>query len=155
MKGRLFASRLLVGCASLLLVGCASSAPSTGRATTPSARAPLYSRLGGKEAITAVVESFVGRVAADARINARFANADLAHLKLMLVEQICEASGGPCKYTGKEMKSAHTGMQVTGLEWSALVEDLQGSLDQLKVPAGEQQDLLGALAPMKPQIVGQ
>jgi hemoglobin len=66
----------------------------------------LYDRLGGKKAITAVVDEFVGRVAADTRINAFFAAtaADakrLATFKGKLVDQICQASGGPCKYTGK------------------------------------------------------
>src|SRR6059036_62881 len=60
----------------------------------------LYDRLGGKPAITAVVDDFVGRVAADNRINGKFANADLPRLKMMLVDQICQASGGPCTYTG-------------------------------------------------------
>ena len=115
---------------------------------------PLFDRLGGKPAITAVVEEFVTRVGADNKINARFANTDLNHLKAMLVEQICEASGGPCKYTGRDMKTAHTGMKITEEEWNALVGDLKGALDKFKVPAAEQNDLIGAIAPMKPSVVG-
>jgi hemoglobin len=60
----------------------------------------LYDRLGGKPAITAVVDDFIGNVAGDTRINQRFANADIPRLKRMLVDQICQASGGPCTYTG-------------------------------------------------------
>ena len=67
----------------------------------------LYERLGGKDAITAVVETFVTNVGADKRINGFFASTDLAKLKLHLVNQICEASGGPCKYTGRTMKRTH------------------------------------------------
>ena len=67
----------------------------------------LYERLGGKKAITAVVDDFVGRVAADKRINGFFAGANVPRLKMTLVDQICEATGGPCKYTGRDMKSAH------------------------------------------------
>lgn len=131
--------------------GCANK---NGGGTTTAAKKSLYDRLGQKPAITAVVEEFVKRVAADNVINARFANTDLAHLKAMLVDQICEASGGPCKYTGRDMKSAHTGMKITEAEWNALVGDLKGALDQFKVPAAEQNDLIGAIAPMKPSIVG-
>jgi hemoglobin len=63
----------------------------------------LYDRLGGQPSISAVVDEFVARVAADKRINAFFARTDIAHLKMQLVNQICEASGGPCKYTGRSM----------------------------------------------------
>src|SRR5471032_643075 len=78
----------------------------------------LYDRLGGKPAITAVVDEFVGRVAADTRINHYFAAAasnpaELASFKGKLVDQICQAAGGPCKYTGKDMKTAHEGMGIT------------------------------------------
>jgi hemoglobin len=73
----------------------------------------------------------------------------------MLTEQICMASGGPCKYTGKDMKTAHTGMKITDDEFNAHVEDLKKSLDKFKVGAQEQTDLIGALGPMKPDIVGQ
>jgi len=135
---------------SLLLAACAGSATQT-----KTAKKSLYDRLGGKGAITAVVDSFVGRVAKDARINARFANTDIVHLKAMLVDQICEASGGPCKYTGKDMKTSHAGMKITDNEFTALVEDLTGALNEFKVPAPEQNDLVGALAPMKPDIVNQ
>lgn len=118
----------------------------------------LYERLGGKAAITAVVDEFVGRVAADKRINAQFAatasDAErLKRFKAHLVDQICEASGGPCKYTGKSMKAAHMGMGVTGGDFAALVEDLVGALDKFKVGQHEKDQLLGALGPMKGDIV--
>jgi hemoglobin len=115
----------------------------------------LYDRLGGKPAITAVVDDFVGNVAADTRINQRFANADIPRLKRMLVDQICQASGGPCTYTGASMKDAHKGMKITDAEFNALVADLVKSLDKFKVGAPEKNDLLGALGAMKPDIVNQ
>jgi len=115
----------------------------------------LYDRLGGKEAITAVVDDFVANVAADKRINGFFAKADIARLKRNLVDQICQATGGPCTYTGKDMKTAHKGMGITDADFNALVEDLKKSLDKFKVPAKEQGELLGALGSLKPQIVGQ
>ena len=118
----------------------------------------LYARLGGKKAITAVVDEFVSRVAADSRINGFFAAtaADpkrLAMFKGKLVDQICEASGGPCKYKGKDMKSAHAGMGVTGEAFGALVEDLVAALDKFKVGETEKGELLSVLGPMKSDIV--
>ncbi len=118
----------------------------------------LYDRLGGKAAITAVVDEFVNRVAADKRINSYFAAtaADpkrMASFKGRLIDQICEAAGGPCKYTGKDMKSAHRGMGISGADFDALVEDLVGALKQFEVGADEQKILLGVLAPMKGDIV--
>jgi hemoglobin len=113
----------------------------------------LYDRLGGKPAIQAVVDDFVANVAADARINRYFAGANIGRLKTQLVDQICEATGGPCKYTGQNMKDAHRGMGVTGAAFDALVEDLVKTLDKFKVPAKEKGELLGALGPMKKDIV--
>ncbi len=115
----------------------------------------LYDRLGGKDAITAVVDDFVNTAATDERISEFFKNTDAADLKAKLVDQICEATGGPCKYTGKDMKTAHTGMKITEEHFNALVEDLVKSLDKFKVPEREKGELLGALGAMKGDIVGQ
>ena len=114
----------------------------------------LYDRLGGKPAITAVVDDFIGNVAGDTRINKRFATADIPRLKRMLVDQICQASGGPCTYTGQTMKAAHAGMNISDSEFNALVEDLVKSLDKFKVGAQEKTELLNALGGMKGDIVG-
>lgn len=118
----------------------------------------LYQRLGGTKAITAVVDEFVAIVAADKRINKYFGRtaADPARLKTFkthLVNQICEASGGPCKYTGKDMKTAHMGMGISGADFNALVEDLVMALDKFKVGKTEKDQLLGTLGPMKTDIV--
>ncbi|MEQ1794409.1 MAG: group 1 truncated hemoglobin [Nitrospira sp.] len=113
----------------------------------------LYDRLGGKGAITAVVETFVGNVGGDKRINSFFASTDLTKLKMHLVNQICEASGGPCKYTGRTMKQTHLGMGVHDAAFGALVEDLVAALDHHKVGKAEKDELLGVLGPMKSDIV--
>ena len=113
----------------------------------------LYSRLGGRKAITLVVNDFIGNVAADKRINKFFAKANIPRLKRLLVEQICEGSGGPCTYTGRDMKSAHAGMGISGANFGALVEDLGKSLKKYKVPAKEQGELVAILAPTKKDIV--
>jgi len=113
----------------------------------------LYERLGGKKAIVAVVDDFVANVGADTRINKFFAATDLAKLKMHLVNQICEASGGPCKYTGRTMKEAHEGMGVSTADFNALVEDLVKALDKHKVGEKEKNELLSVLGPMKTDIV--
>jgi hemoglobin len=120
--------------------------------------ASLYDNLGGKKAIVAVVDDFVGRVAADKRINAFFAAtaADpkrLAAFKSNLVDQICQASGGPCQYTGKTMKAAHAGMGISSADFNALVSDLTASLDKFHVAAKDKDTLLGVLGPMQSDIV--
>ena len=118
----------------------------------------LYERLGGKKSISAVVDEFVGKVAADTRINSFFKDtaADpkrLAKFKKNLVDQICQATGGPCKYMGQDMKTAHAGMGITSADFNALVEDLVAALDKFKVGEKEKSELLGALGPMKSDIV--
>jgi hemoglobin len=123
-----------------------------------SAQKSLYDRLGGQKAIVAVVDDFVNNCATDKRISAFFtATAKdpkrLAAFKTNLVNQICQASGGPCKYTGKDMKTAHAGMGISNADFNALVEDLVMTLNKFKVGKAEQDQLLGVLGPMKAQIV--
>jgi hemoglobin len=113
----------------------------------------LFDRLGGQGAITSVVEDFVARCAGDSRINAKFARTNIPRLKSMLVDQVCEASGGPCRYSGRDMKTTHSGMKVTTGEFNALVEDLVATLSKFGVGKGEQDELLGVLGPMKSDIV--
>jgi len=113
----------------------------------------LYERLGGGGAISAVVEDFVARCAADDRINGKFARTDIPRLKKMLVDQVTQASGGPTEYSGRDMQETHAGMGVTAGEFDALVEDLIASLDHLDVPKDNQGELLGLLAPMRGEIV--
>jgi hemoglobin len=115
--------------------------------------ASLYERLGEIEAITSVVDSFVARCAGDGRINRKFERSDIPRLKKMLVDQVCEAAGGPRTYTGRDMKETHDGMGVTAGEFDALVEDLIATLDEFNVPGAEQEELLAALAPMRDDIV--
>lgn len=119
----------------------------------------LYSRLGGKKAISVIVDEFVANIAADNRINQMFAATTsdpkrLAKFKEKLVDQICQATGGPCKYKGKDMKTAHAGMQISEADFNALVEDLVAALDKFRVSETEKNELLGALGPMKGDIVG-
>jgi hemoglobin len=113
----------------------------------------LFERLGGAGAITAVVEDFRDRCGGDSRINAKFARTDMARLTSMLIDQVSEATGGPAKYTGRDMKTAHTDMGVTTGEFNALVEDLVATLKKFGVGKTEQDELLGILGPLKSDIV--
>ncbi len=118
----------------------------------------LYKRLGGREGIRGVVDDFVAFLVADPRVNARFTKltpAQVEKLKTNASDQICDATGGPCSYLGKDMKAAHTGMNITEADWNATVEDLIKALDKRNVAKKDQQELIGLLAPMKKDIVGQ
>jgi hemoglobin len=115
--------------------------------------ATLYERLGGLDAITAVVDSFVARAAGDDRINMKFARTNIPHLKKNFADQLCEVTGGPCTYTGRSMPEAHDGMRVTAGEFDAFIQDLEGTLDELDVPATEHRELLGLLVPLRDEIV--
>src|SRR5262249_3779826 len=127
--------------------------PMAAPAPAPAAPKPLFDRLGGKPAVEAVVDEFLKRVAADKRINGRFFNTDIARLRGLLVDFVCSATGGPCQYTGRDMRSAHAGFQLVEEEFNALVEDLGGALDKFNVPKKEKDELLGALGPLAKDIV--
>ena len=144
----------------MLLVGFGSIAFAT--QTTK----PLAERLGGYKAITAVVDEFVGYCATDTRINNFFAatasdKKRLTKFKKNLTDQICAAGGGfydakhkkPCKYTGKDMKTAHKDMGVHDEHFTALVENLVKALEKFKVGETEKNELLSVLGPMKKDIV--
>jgi hemoglobin len=113
----------------------------------------LYERLGGQAAIESVIDDFVARCAGDDRINKKFVRSDVPRLKRMLVDQVCEATGGPCTYTGRDMKETHGGMGVTAGGFDALVEDLVATLNEFDVPQREQDELLGVLGPLRGDIV--
>ena len=159
-------SRLFTTVAAVIIAGstvaaCGGGAAQSGTpatATVATAAKPsgsLYDRLGGKGAITVVVDDFAANILADDLIKLRFANTDAAAFKGKLVDQICQAAGGPCKYTGKNMRDAHAGMKISKAEFGALVGDLKKALDKNKVPEREQTELLGALGGMQGDIVGQ
>ena len=122
--------------------------------------ASLYERLGGMPAIHAVVDKLVDRILADERVNKWFAHAasDPEHArayKAKLADFICQGTGGPCKYAGADIVTAHQGRGVTEGAFNAVVEDLVAALDELKVPEREKGQLLAILGPMKSAIVQQ
>ncbi len=134
----------------LLIVGCAGTPPQhfTGKDA-------LYQELGRSEGITKVVDLFFQRLNADARINTLFANVDHDDLRRLVIEQMCEATGGPCKYTGRLMEEAHSGLNLTNKDFDAFVQDLVTAMNEAKVAGPTQKKLLAILGPMRPQVVGQ
>ena len=113
----------------------------------------LFERLGGKDAITAVVDDFVARCAGDDRINGKFARTDIARLKANLVDQVCEATGGPCTYTGRSMKAAHAQLNINDEQWQAMLADFRTTLNKFTVPAKEQGELIAIVQSTRPDIV--
>lgn len=150
-----FACSILAGGALITLKACAEPS-GTGSSSRPASAVfttSLYDRLGGKPAITKVVDQFVANVADDSRINGRFATTDIPTLKGHLVDQVCGATGGPCAYKGRDMKTTHAGMRITNDEFNALVQDLVAAVDKFDVPLKEKNELLALMAPMKKDIV--
>jgi hemoglobin len=142
------------------LVGCGGSEkketvpPPGGGGEAMPAEKTLFERLGGMAGIEGVVDEFLKTVVADARINKRFAQTDAAALRQKVIDQVCQAAGGPCTYTGKTMAEAHAGMKITEEEFTAFVEDLTKAMDAKGVPEKEKSEILGVLGPMKSDIVG-
>jgi hemoglobin len=113
----------------------------------------LYERLGGVDAITAVTRAAVDRQMKDDRINQKSARTNVDRLIKEFVDLICQATGGPCTYTGRDMAEAHHNMGVTNGEFQAFVEDVVAVLDDFKVGKAEQDELLNTLAPLQGEIV--
>jgi hemoglobin len=140
--------------AALLATLAACTTTPAAAPAAPPPNATLYERLGGHDAIVAVVDDAIAKVAADPRINQRFDPKALPSLKKNLVDLICLRSGGPCRYSGKVMSDAHEGMFIRDDEFDAMIEDITASLHKFKVPAREQAEALAALNQMRNSIVG-
>lgn len=113
--------------------------------------ASLYWRLGGPDALNATVAETIKLSKADPRLAGRLSGACAPQLKT----QLCAATGGPCTYSGRDMKSAHKGLNVSDAEFGAVAQNLVSVLDAFKVPEKEKNELVGLIAPMREEIVGQ
>lgn len=122
-------------------------------AAPPQPVQPLYARLGGQPALEAVTDDFLKRVSTDERINAGFAGSDVPRVRRRLIDFLCQASGGPCVYSGRSMKKVHAGMGVSADQFAILVAHLVATLDNFKVPSPEKAELLSLLSPLQPDIV--
>ena len=121
--------------------------------------AALWDRLGGQPAVEAVVHDFVVMAAGDPKVNFTRGGvyavdaAGVKKLERQLVELISAVTGGPLKYTGRDMKATHKGMGVTDAEFDALAGDLIAVLKKYKVPQAEMDELVGIVASTRKDIV--
>jgi hemoglobin len=120
------------------------------------APASLYERLGGADAVKQVIEKLVENVSQDPAVNKSFKNTKgpkLEALKRNLADQLCEIAGGPCRYNGKDMKSAHKGMKIGEAQFDSFMNDLKLAMAEAKVPEPEQQELIEKLGPLREDVV--
>jgi hemoglobin len=126
----------------LLLVGVAADAHSR-----------LYDRLGGQIGVTAIADTLIDRVTADPKLGRSFKDSNVDRIKRLLAEQICDLSGGPCRYSGDPMKEVHAGLHVSEAEFFGMVTDLRDVLKERHVSQAAINELLRLLAPMKRDVV--
>lgn len=121
--------------------------------TTPIAGDAVFKALHGKEGIDRIVAGLIKSLRTDPRTADVFAAADLERLQRTLSEQFCYVAGGPCPYSGMDMKTAHKDMGLQEHHFNALVEMLEDAMSREGVPFRYQARLLAKFAPMKPRVV--
>jgi hemoglobin len=140
--------RHLAACAILVLPLCATAATAQQKS--------LYQRLRGYDAIAAVSDEFIARLAADEqekRFFIGFSNDSKMRIRQHIVDFICKAAGGPCSYTGRDMKTAHAGAGISKADWERTLKIFGEVLDKFQVPDQERKDLAGAIGPLEKDIV--
>jgi hemoglobin len=138
---------------SLVAIGVPAQPAVTGSSVVPLSDDSLYRAFGGEPGLRALMDDFVNRLVIDPRIGSFFKNTNLNRLKEQLAAQLCAVSGGPCKYSGVDMKTAHGAMGVDKSNFNALVEVLQQSMDAKGIPFSTQNRMLAQLAPMHREII--
>lgn len=116
----------------------------------------LYKRLGGYDALAAVTDDFIGRLAGDPQLSRFFAGHSkdsLGRIRQLVVDQLCAATGGPCIYIGRDTKTTHKGLGIGEKDWQASVNHLIATLDKFKVPQREKDEVLAVASSLKPDIV--
>jgi hemoglobin len=116
----------------------------------------LYQRLGGYDAIAAVTDDFIMALATDNELGAFFkghSQDSIKRIRQQVIDFICNAAGGPCNYTGRDMKTSHKGLGITEAQWDKSVLFLKNTLDKFKVGKKEQEDLFAAVSSVKDDIV--
>lgn len=135
----------------LLWVAGMAAGAAAADTTRPASR--LYDRLGGQSGVAAIADTLIDRVTADPRLARSFEGAKLDRIKKLLAEQICDLSGGPCRYSGDSMKEVHAGHHISEAEFFGMVADLRAVLKERHVSQGATNELLRLLAPMKRDVV--
>jgi len=166
MLTKCFIARVLLTLTAVMLWNITSILAQEHPAEHPKAKAQehpteksLDERLGGVYAIASVVDAFIEKLLVNDILNAnpKIKEArDLvpkAGLKHRVSELVCQVTGGPEKYNGRSMKDAHAHLNITENEWQAMVMDFKKPLDEFKVPAKEQGELIAIVESTKPDIV--
>ena len=116
----------------------------------------LYKRLGGYDALAAVTDDFITRLATDKTLGRFFVGvSDNSKMRIrqLVVDQLCAATGGPCVYIGRDMKTAHKGLGITEEDWNISVKHLLATLTKFKVPDTLQKEVAAAITGLKGDIV--
>ena len=130
-------------------LGAVSPAAAQGKDT-------LYKRLGGYDALAAVTDDFITALATDPKLGRFFVGASdnsKARIRQLVLDQLCAATGGPCVYIGRDMKTVHKGLHITEEDWNISVKILMDTLKKFKVKEREQRDVVDALSKLKADIV--
>ena len=138
------------------LLGClclAATAVGGSAAWAESASPTLFETIGGEAKLRAGMHEFVLIIESDDRINFTFANTDLKKFEQFLYEQFCNITQGGCKYTGRDMFTAHAKLNITNAEFNALTEDLYEAFDRVHIPYRLQNKVVAMLAPMEHDVV--
>jgi hemoglobin len=144
-----------MACLIIAAVALMSSVGHIGSASAQSNNS-LYKRLGGYDALAAVTDEFITALATDKKLGRFFVGASdnsKARIRQLVVDQLCAATGGPCVYIGRDMKSSHKGLGITEEDWNIAVKHLVNTLTKFKVPEKEQKEVAGALTGLKADIV--
>jgi hemoglobin len=159
LMGGMFACLVFALCAAASGPKAAAADPPsqpTAVADQPSMQPSLYKRLGGYDAIAALTDDFIGRLATDPQLTKFFTglnDTSKARVRQHVVDLLCQTTGGPCIYLGQDMKTAHKGLNITEADWNAAVKDLTASFDHFNVGAQERKELVAKLTTLKPDIV--
>ena len=138
------------------VVAFAVAAPAHAQQAMAPQAPSLYKRVGGYDALAAVTDDFLGKLAGDPQLAKFFvghSTDSIKRIRQLIVDQLCAVTGGPCVYTGRDMKTSHAGLGVTEAEWNTTVKHFIASLDKFKVGAKEKDDLVTLVASLKKDIV--
>jgi hemoglobin len=153
MRERRLPKVLLPLCALCLLVAWGTCVPAAAQQRKEKS---LYERLGGYDAIAAVVDDFIGRLVADRQFERFFAGHSVdskKRIRQLFIDQLCAATGGPCIYQGRTMKVSHEGLGITEADWDASAKHLVATLDKFKVKKREKDEVVALVVSLKKDIV--
>jgi hemoglobin len=139
-----------------LAIGVLLSCPGPAQNVSAQSGDSLYKRLGGYDALAAVTDEFIGRLATDKTLGRFFVGASensKARIRQLVLDQLCAATGGPCVYIGRDMKTSHKGLGITEEDWNIAVKHLVATMTMFKVKEKEQKEVAAALTTLKADIV--